>query len=143
MAVDWAAVRAALASLAAGASGIREATSTNLTVVTITPCVKVTHVSESQTTDRGMGYEFRTSTVRGHLLVAQVSDVGRAIASVEEMAENLVVAHRTGVKLGIQQVQDSYLESWEAGSYTYNGIEYAGAGLVYKVLTRENVTRTA
>ena len=145
---DWTGIRAAIAATAAAVSGIEEGTSTDLSNVVLTPCVKITHVESAIIDDsgggRGAGFEARLATIRGELVVAKTADIGRAMPNVETYCEDLTVAYRTGLQLGYTGVvQDSWLDSWEAGDLEYGGVTYAGASLTFKVKVRENVTRTA
>lgn len=140
---SWTDIRAAIAAKCDAVPGIREGTSTSLSGVSVTPCVKVTHVGDVRMTDRGAGYERRTANIRGHLLIARTADVGRAIDDVETYAEAITVAFRDGYKLGQATIiEDCFLASWEAGSYEYAGVDYAGASLTWEVRVRENISRS-
>lgn len=141
---DFTDIRQALAARAATVAGIREATADLLSGVGELPAVKVTHVSEARTTERGPGYELRDLTVKGVLLCAKAADIGRAQATVEDLCELLTVAHRTTVLLGLAgYVQDSSLESWSLVETSFGGLDLPGADLTYRVVIREAVTRTA
>lgn len=145
---DWAAIRAAIATQAGTAAGIREATSTNLSGVGMLPTVKVERIVSLDINDarggRGAGFESRIARIAGKLLVASASDIGRAQVDAETYVERLFAAARTGILLGYAgTVEDSWLASASLGFQTVGEESYYGADLEWVVKVMESVERTA
>lgn len=137
---DWAGIKAAIAAQCANATGVVEATSTELQGVSDYPCVKVTHITSVEVTGRPQASVVeRHATIMGKLLVAKSGDLGDALTSVETIAEAISVACDTGILLGFPgRVQDYQLLKWEAGDVEYGGQEWSGAILTWEALVREN-----
>ena len=145
---DWSAIRAALAAQSALASGIREATSTRLSVIGMLPSVKVEAVTSLEINTarggRGMGFEARIAHIAGKLLVSSAADVGRTQIDTEALVERLFEQARTGLRLGFPAaVEDSWLDIASIGPQSYGGQELHGADLEWVVKVMEEVTRTA
>lgn len=145
---DWSAVRSAIASLCK-VSGIKESTSTATQGVGQLPAVKITHVESLSISDyygtggRGAGFEARMAKISGELLLNKPGTVGAAMINLEPYMEALYVAFRTGFHLGLSYVQDCWLDSVDAGQFSYGGADYPGAKLTFFVVVRESVTRVA
>lgn len=141
---DWHGIRAALATKLGAVSGVESASADSIDNAPSTPAVLITNVSTLDMTDRGAGYEYREADINGLLLVARTADTGTAMDTAEDLAEAITVAMRTGVQLGYTGiVQDSYVRLIQLGGVTVGGIDYVGATMVFRVVVRENVTRTA
>jgi hypothetical protein len=145
---DWAGIRAAIATQAGTAAGIREATSTKLSVIGMLPAVKVERVSSLSINDarggRGAGFESRIARIAGKLLVSSASDLGRAQTDAETLVELLYVAARTGLTLGFATiVEDSWLDSAVLGMQEFGDQSLYGADLEWVVKTMESVERTS
>ena len=146
--VDWSGIRAALATQAGTAAGIREATSTKLSGVGMLPTVKVEGITSLEIYDqrggRGAGFEYRLARIAGKLLVASQADVGRNQVDTETYVERLFVAARTGLRLGYATiVEDSWLDTARIGQQEYGGDQFHGADLEWIVKVMESVERTA
>lgn len=146
--VDPAEVRRRLALQAASAPSVRKGTSTELDAVTMAPVVIVEMVDSDEVDPsrggRGAGFEARTLTVTGYLLVARAADSGRAINECEPIVAELFEASRDGVQLGLAYVEDAALMSAEMGDIDHGDETWLGARLTWLVkLREEGVSRSA
>lgn len=145
---DWSGIRAAIAAQMALAAGIREATSTRLSVVGMLPSVKVEAVTSIEIYQprggRGAGAEYRQARIAGKLLVASASDVGRTQTDTEGLVELLFAQARVGLRLGYPTiVEDSWLDTVRIGPQEYGGQILHGADLEWIVHIMEPVERTS
>lgn len=149
MGIDKRAIKAAIARQCAVAPGVRKATSVDLTTPTMPPEVWVEMVSsdsleEHGTDGRGWGYEARSMTVQGYLIVPGPGDQGKAFAMAEPITDALFEASRDGLSLGLDYVQDCALVTAELGDIDIGDEVWYGALLTWQVRVREyGVARTA
>lgn len=146
--VDPAEIRRRLALQAASAPSVRKGTSTDLDAVTAAPTVIVEMVEMDEVDPsrggRGAGFEARTLTVTGYLLVARAADSGRAVNECEPIVAELFEASRDGVQLGLQHVEDAALMTAEMGDVDHGDESWIGARLTWTVKVREEgVSRSA
>jgi hypothetical protein len=145
---DWTGIRSAIAAQMALAAGIRESTSTRLSVVGMLPAVKVEAVISIEILDsrggRGAGFESRVARIAGKLLVPSASDVGRNQVDTETLVELLFAQARIGLRLGFPTiVEDSWLDVARIGPQEYGDQTLHGADLEWVVRVMESVERTS
>jgi hypothetical protein len=149
--VSWSDIRTALAAQAALGVGIASATASARGLETIgdLPAVKVITVESIRINDArggrdGAVSESREAPVVGVLLVARSAGMGEGIWSAEPLVEQMFVVARTGIKLGLDYVEDAFLESADIGEVDYLGETFTGAVLRWIVNVRQtDLNRTA
>lgn len=146
--IDKRAIKSAIARQMAAAPSVRKATSVGLTRPTMPPEVWVELVesdslAESGTDGRGWGYEARTMSITGYVIVAVSSDAGKALSDAEPITDELFEAARDGLSLGLPYVQDCSLVSADLGDIDIGDDVWYGARLTWEVRVREyGVDRT-
>lgn len=149
--VDWGAIRAAIAASAAQGTGIGSAGSDDLALSTEgdLPAVKVI-ATEDIEIDSGRGgrnmavHEARQANIVGVLIVSTAGGNGEGLNTVEPYVEQLFERARDGFRLGLDYVEDSWLDRVEIGEVDWNGETYVGAVLHWVVNVRQkDLDRTA
>ena len=95
---------------------------------------------------RGPGYEGVLQRWTCVLYVAPYSHTGTAVDTTLGLIGNAYLAFRTGLRLGIANVQDSYINTaqvTETLDVPKSSATYVGAVFEVVVRVRENVTRTS
>jgi len=145
MSVDWHSIRQNIATKAGSVTGVNFASADDTDSALEEPVVLVTDTGGIQVLERGPGYELRRAEVNGVLCVSRAALIGAASEEADDIVERLFVEFRDGIQLGYTGiVQDSWLESaQEDDDITVGGVEYIGYRLVWPVIVRENVSRSA
>lgn len=149
--VDWTAIRRAIAESAAQGIGIGSAgwDGEALAVQGDLPAVKVIATESIRIDDGRSGrtmavQESRTADIVGVLLVESAGGNGEGLNEAEPYVEQLFERARDGIKLGLDYVEDSWLDSAEIGEVDWNGETYVGAVLRWTVNVRQtDLDRTA
>lgn len=149
--VDWSAIRTALATQASGGTGIASATASanGLEEIGSLPAVKVMLVTSIRIDDNrggrvGTVHESREAPVVGLLLVDTSAGKGHGLWRAEPLVEQLFERSRVGIKLGLDYVEDAWLDSADIGEVDFNGETFIGAVLNWIVRVRQtDLSRTA
>ena len=141
--VDWAALKAAIASHGAEVTGIRYATSTDLDSAPVTPALIVTHLSSLDVLDRGIGWERQEAEVSGVLVLSTAPGAGAALEEADGLIDGLLQRYRDDMNLGYPGVvQDSWMKGATQDLIEVGSIKYAGYRLRWSVTARMGVTRS-
>jgi len=149
--VDWRAIRTAIAAQCALGTGIASATAAadSLTEIGDLPAVKVIAVNDITINDSsggrvGANSESREAEITGVLLVDTSAGNGYGLWLAEPLVEQMFSVVRTTYGLGLDYIQDVWLESARLGEVDYMGETFIGAVLTWRVRVRQtDIVRTA
>jgi hypothetical protein len=149
--VDWSAIRTGIATLAAGGTGIGSAGASALALSTLgdLPTVKVISTGTVRINDErggrvGAQTEARIADIVGVLLVDTAGGHGEGMWLAEPLVEQMFAVMRDGYGLGLEYVEDCWLDSADIGEVDWYGETYVGAVLRWTVKVRQtDIDRTA
>ena len=149
--VDLGAIRTALAAQqTTGNTGVAAtADASGLDAIGSLPAIKVVSATTVAINEGRGGRNFaqtesREVRVVGVLLVDASAGKNHAIARAEPYVEGAFAACRTGFGLGLDYVEDSWLDSAEIGEVDYLGETFHGAVLNWVIWVRQtDLNRTA
>lgn len=149
--VDWGAIRSAIATSAGQGTGIGSAGADGISLSTLgdLPAVKVI-AAETIGLSSGRGgrtmavHEAREADIVGVLLVDTSAGNGEGLNTVEPYVEQMFERARVGITLGLDYVEQYWLDRAEIGEVDWGGETYVGAVLYWTVHVRQtDLDRTA